>query len=351
MAFFNQNLVSEYTHQQAVIDNVNVGEYDTYIIQTEASTSVGKITFEACEPSATFGGASNLHKAEIRHRKTRKEKWTYVDQDELDYQNTDLDKSVVKEDEIRKVFQELKNNWNSWPFFATREELPKTLVFAKHDSHADDIVRIVREVFCEGNAFCKKITYKHNNLCDENGNYLKDENGNYKEDTNENEEQLLNNFRYSYYPRVAVTVSKIATGTDVKPIEILVFMRDVRSENLYEQMLGRGRRTLSEADLREVSPSATSSKNGYVVVDAVGVSISKKTMSPRPASAPRPKLSDLMQAIATGSIDSDLFEEVANRLARLNNAISADDRKKFAQKAGIELKDLAKNILEVHNED
>lgn len=350
LAFFNQNLVSEYTHQQAVIDNVNVGEYDTYIIQTEASTSGGKIAFEAC-PSAPLGGTSPLHKAEIRHRKTRKEKWTYVDQDELDYKNTDLDKSVVKEDEIRKVFQEIKNNWNSWPFFCTREELPKTLVFAKDDSHADDIVRIAREVFCEGNAFCKKITYKCNYLTDEHGNYQKDSKGNYIEDTNEKEDKLLNDFRFSFYPRIAVTVSKIATGTDVKPIEILVFMRDVRSENLYEQMLGRGRRTLSEADLKRTSPSATSSKNGYVVVDAVGVTASKKTRNPRPASAPRPKLADLMQAIATGSIDSDLFEEVANRIARLNNAISSDDRKKFAQKAGVELKDLAKNILEVHNED
>lgn len=351
LAFFHQNLVSEYTHQQAVIDNVNVGEYDTYIIQTEASTSGGKIAFEACEPSASFGGNTQMYAAEIRHRKTRKEKWTYVDQDELDYKNTDLDKSVVKEDEIRKVFQEIKNNWNSWSFFCTREELPKTLVFAKDDSHADDIVRIAREVFCEGNAFCKKITYKCNYLTDEHGNYKQDSQGNYIEDTNEKEDKLLNDFRFSFYPRIAVTVSKIATGTDVKPIEILVFMRDVRSENLYEQMLGRGRRTLSEAELKRTSPSATSSKNGYVVVDAVGVTASKKTKHPRSMSTPRPRLADLLQAIATGSINSDLFAEVSKRLARLNNTISADDRKKFEQNAGIQLKELATNILEVHNED
>nr|MCR5454201.1 hypothetical protein [Bacteroidales bacterium] len=322
-----------------------------YIIQTEASATGGKIKFECQEPTADFGKQQPLHKAEVRHRKTRKEKWTYVDQDELDYKNTDLDKSVVKPDEIRKVFQEIKNNWKKWPFFCTREELPKTLVFAKDDSHADDIVRLVREVFGEGNAFCKKITYKCNYITDADGNYVKDADGNYVEDSTENEETLLNNFRNSYYPRVAVTVSKIATGTDVKPIEILVFMRDVRSENLYEQMLGRGRRTLSEDELKRTSPSATAPKNGYVVVDAVGVTASKKVKNPRPISNPRPRLADLMQAIATGSIDSELFGEVSNRLARLNNAISDSDRKKFEQKANVKLKDLAKNILEVHNED
>lgn len=347
LAFFNHNLVSEYTHQQAVIDNVNVGEYDTYIIQTQATAQGGKIEFECAEPSAPFGS----HKAEVRHRKTRKERWAYIDQDEIDYKGTDLDRSVVKPDEIRKVLQELKNNWQKWPFFSTRDEMPKTLIFAKDDSHADDIVRIAREVFCEGNAFCKKITYKCNYLTDDQGNYLKDDKGNYIEDKSENEEQLLNNYRFGFYPRIAVTVSKIATGTDVKPIEILVFMRDVRSENLYEQMLGRGRRTLTKEELQLTSPSADSQKNGYVVVDAVGVTASKKIKNPRPISNPRPLLKDLLQAIATGSIDSELFEEVSKRIARLNNAISSKDQQKFKEENGVELRQLAADILKIHNED
>ena len=73
-------------------------------------------------------------------------------------------------------------------------EVPKTLIFAKTDSHADDIIQIVREEFGEGNSFCKKVTYK----------------------TVEDPKSILTQFRNDYYPRIAVTVDMIATGTDVK---------------------------------------------------------------------------------------------------------------------------------------
>ena len=129
--------------------------------------------------------------------------------------------------------------------------------FAKDDSHADDIVQIVREEFDEGNAFCKKITYR----------------------ADEDPKDILANLRNDYNPRVAVTVDMIATGTDVKPLECLVFMRDVRSRNYFEQMLGRGCRTIDRDDLLKVSPSAMLGKSGFIVVDAVGVTQSIKTSS------------------------------------------------------------------------
>ena len=112
--------------------------------------------------------------------------------------------------------------------FPRRKEVPKTLIFAKTDSHADDIIQIVREEFGEGNEFCKKITYSA-----------------------DNPESVLSSFRNDYYPRIAVTVDMIATGTDVKPIECLIFMRDVRSKNYFEQMKGRGTRTLNKDDLQK----------------------------------------------------------------------------------------------------
>ena len=132
-------------------------------------------------------------------------------------------------------------------YFLGRGEVPKTLVFAKTDSHADDIIQTVREEFAEGNQFCKKITYK----------------------VEEDPASVLAQFRNDYYPRIAVTVDMVATGTDVKkPLECLLFMRDVRSRNYFEQMKGRGTRTLGHDDLRKVSPSAVSGKTHYVIVDA-----------------------------------------------------------------------------------
>jgi hypothetical protein len=57
-------------------------------------------------------------------------------------------------------------------------------------------------------------------------------------------EDLLSSFRNSYNPRIVVTVDMIATGTDLKPLDVVFFMRDVRSLNYFEQMKGRGVRVV-----------------------------------------------------------------------------------------------------------
>ena len=80
-------------------------------------------------------------------------------------------------------------------------EVPKTLIFAKDDTHADDIVQIVREEFGKGNEFAAKITYKT---------------------TGRKPDELIAAFRNSYNPRIAVTVDMIATGTDVQAAGVRV---------------------------------------------------------------------------------------------------------------------------------
>src|SRR5262249_29505747 len=126
--------------------------------------------------------------------------------------------------------------------------VPKTLVFAKDDSHAEDVVRIVREEFGKGNELCQKITYRVSGV---------------------KAEDLIATFRNSYHPRVAVTVDMIATGTDIKPLEVLLFLREVKSRVLFEQMLGRGTRVINPTDLRAVTPDAAR-KDRFLIVDAVG---------------------------------------------------------------------------------
>ena len=157
---------------------------------------------------------------------------------------------------------------------------------------------------------------------------------------------LLTQFRNDYYPRIAVTVDMIATGTDVKPLECLVFMRDVRSRNYFEQMKGRGTRTLDHDDLRKVTPSAASAKTHYVIVDAVGVTKSVKTDSGPLISKPGVPLKDLAMGVMMGVRDQETISSLAGRLARLNRQLDDAERRRIEEQAGgVELTDIVGNLL------
>lgn len=202
------------------------------------------------------------------------------------------------------------------------------MIFAKTDSHADDIIQIVREEFGEGNDFCRKITYSA-----------------------ENPEAVLSSFRNDYNPRIAVTVDMIATGTDVKPIECLIFMRDVRSKNYFEQMKGRGTRTLGKDDLQKVSPSATQNKDHFVIVDAVGVTKSKKSETRALERKPSVSMKELMRNVALGARDEDTLTALANRIIRLNSQMSPSERKDFEKNVGTPAWQIAENLLNAFDAD
>ena len=310
--FFDENVVSEYSHEDAVADGVNVG-FDVYTIETEISKQGSVIQ------AREF--------VDKRDKLTRRKRWTQLDE-EVAYTNSQLDKDVVNPSQIRNVIRTFKQKLPE--IFPGRTEIPKTLIFAKTDSHADDIIQIVREEFNEGNAFCKKVTYN----------------------SAEDPKSILASFRNDYYPRIAVTVDMIATGTDVKPLECLLFMRDVRSKNYFEQMKGRGTRTLGYDDLKKVTPSVASSKTHFVIVDAVGVTKSIKSDS-RPLERKRSvPLKDLLYSVMMGAQDEDTFLSLANRLARLDREISPDERKQIQQLAGgRSLKTMVHELLDAHNPD
>jgi type I restriction enzyme R subunit len=309
--FFKQNIVSEYTHEQAVLDGVNVGRDGTYLIETEIGRK---------------GGVILKQTVEVRERLSRKKRWEQLDED-LDYRPSQLDRDIVNPTQIRSVIRAFRDAWPG--IFPSRSELPKTLVFAKTDSHADDIITIIREEFGEGNEFCKKVTYG----------------------ATEDPKSILTAFRNDYYPRIAVTVDMIATGTDVKPIECLVFMRDVRSKNYFEQMLGRATRTLGEDDLKKVSPSATQRKLGYVVVDAVGVTKSQKTASRQLERKPTVLMKDLIMSVALGARDEDTLTTLAGRLAKLDKVMTLKEKEKFAEICDTPIISIAENLLNAFDAD
>ena len=161
----------------------------------------------------------------------------------------------------------------------------------------------------------------------------------------------MSSFRNDYYPRIAVTVDMIATGTDVKPIECLIFMRDVRSKNYFEQMKGRGTRTLGKDDLQKVTPSATENKDHFVIVDAVGVTKSKKSDTRTLERKPTVSMKELMMNVALGAKDEDTLTSLASRIIRLNSQMTVSEKKAITETVGIPAANLAENLLNAFDED
>jgi len=311
--FFDENVVSEYKHENAVADGVNV-PYEVYTIES-------KITKEGSKLEAR-------EFVDKRNKLTRDKRWVQLDEDN-EYSAKQLDKDVVNVSQIRNIIRTFKDKLPE--IFPHRKEVPKTLIFAKTDSHADDIINIVREEFNEGNEFCKKVTYQ----------------------TQENPKSILQQFRNEYNPRIAVTVDMIATGTDVKPIECLIFMRDVKSRGYFEQMKGRGTRILGYDDLKKVTPSTFTPKTHFVIVDAIGVTKSLKTDS-RPLERKKSaSMKDLLQAVLMGAgRDEDTMTSLANRLSRLDKQITDQDRQKVQDLSdGKDLKQITRDLLGAFDPD
>lgn len=307
--FFKQNLVMEYSHDMAVADGVNV-DYSVYKIQTAITQGGGTID------AGDWAG--------FRDRQTRAIRWNAVDEP-LAYAPNHLDRAVVAEDQIRTVIATFKEKLFT-ELFPGRTTVPKTLIFAKDDSHADDIVQIVREVFGKGKAFATKITYRTHD-------------GKAKD--------LLQDFRNSMNPRIVVTVDMIATGTDVKPLECLVFMRTVKSRTYFEQMIGRGVRIINDTDFQAVTDDAKH-KDRFVVVDAVGVTDTPLIETIQPLERkPTASLGTLFNLVGYGNRDPEVASSIAGRLARLNKRLTQDDRDALAALAGgVQVGDIARGIVE-----
>jgi type I restriction enzyme R subunit len=311
--FFHQNLVMEYPHEQAVADGVNVN-YDVYRIRTAISEAGSKV-------DAGFY-------VEKRERETRKTRWEQLE-DDFAYDPNQLDRDVVAPDQIRTIVKTFRDKLFT-EIFHGRTEVPKTLIFAKDDAHAENIVEILREEFAKGNDFAQKITYRT---------------------TGANPKDLIKSFRNSYHPRIAVTVDMIATGTDIKPVEIVVFMRAVKSRSFFEQMKGRGVRVIEPDDLKAVTPDATT-KDHFVIVDAVGVCEQDKTDARPMEKKPSVSFEKLLQAVSLGNTEEDVLTTIAGRLARMEHRLTKEDEQQIIQASGgLSLKDLSHHLLDAVNPD
>jgi type I restriction enzyme R subunit len=304
--FFDQNLVMEYGHEEAVADGINV-DFDVYRIKTEIT-----------ERGSTVDAGLWTY---FRDRQTRERRWDQLDE-EVAYGAEALDRAVVSEDQIRLIIRTFRRRLFT-EIFPGRKDVPKTLIFAKDDSHADDVLRIVREEFDKGDDFAAKITYKQ---------------------TARKAEELLASFRNSYNPRVAVTVDMIATGTDVRPLECVFFMRAVKSRTFFEQMKGRGVRVIGAHDLQAVTPDAPA-KDRFVIVDAVGVTETDLSETVPLDRKPTVPLEKLFKRISYGNRDPEVLATIAGRLARLDRRLTKTDREEVENLAGESLQAIAHGIV------
>ncbi|MFC4785238.1 type I restriction endonuclease subunit R [Nocardioides sp. MAHUQ-72] len=307
--FFRQNLVSEYTYPQSVADRVNV-DFDLYRIRTEISEKGSAIEAGTVVPKVD--------------RRTRVQRLETLDED-LEYTDKQLDRAVTSKSQIRTVLETFRDRLFT-EIFPGRSTVPKTLIFAKDDNHAEEIVTNVREVFGKGNDFAAKITY---NARDPKGH--------------------LQAFRTSATLRIAVTVDMIATGTDVKPLECVFFMRDVRSAQYFEQMKGRGARTITPADFQAVTPDATE-KTRFVIVDAIGVTEHDFVDPPlnRQKSVPLKKLLDKAAAL---TLTEDETATLASRLAKLELELTPEERTELDDVAGGPVRDIVRGLVDAVDPD
>lgn len=311
--FFHQNLVMEYGHEHAVADGVNVN-YDVYRIKTAITEQGGQV--------------ESGYYVDKRDRETREVRWEQLD-DDFTYDARQLDRDVVAIDQIRKVIQTYRDKLFT-EIFPNRHEVPKTLIFAKDDSHAEDIVKIVREEFGKGNDFAQKITYRT---------------------TGAKPEDLIAAFRNSYNPRIAVTVDMIATGTDIKAVEVVFFMRSVKSRAYFEQMKGRGVRIINDNDLQAVTPDAVT-KDHFVIVDAVGVCEQDQTDSRPMERKKNVSFEKLLQAVAFGNAEVDVISSVVARLARLEKKLTGEEHQQVEKLLdGKDLKQLNGDLVDALNPD
>ncbi len=313
LGYFQKNLVAEYPYERSVIDGVNV-PFDVFRIRTEIGERGGKVPAGFTVPK--------------RDRHTRRQRYEELT-DDLIYAPSELDRSVIAPNQIRTVLETYRDTLPN-DLFPGRTEVPKTLIFAKDDHHAEEIVHIAREVFGKGNDFAKKITYRVTGI---------------------SPEELISAFRNQYHPRIAVTVDMIATGTDIKPVEVLIFLRDVKSALYFEQMKGRGVRTINPSDLTNVTPDART-KDRFVLIDAVGVSESAKTIAPPLEREPTVAFHKLLEQVASGRSDPEVVSTLAVRLAALDRKLNEEDHARVIEATGGRtIKDIASGLLESLDND
>lgn len=312
LAFFNNNRIVNYTLEKSILDGVNV-DHRVYRIKTQSTEDGGAIRIgDSLKQITRYTGTIEQLK----------------NNEETTYTKEELNRSIVNPSQIKLILETFRDAVYTEMFIDPQREpnmdyLPKTLIYALNDAHASNIVKIAKEVFNrKDDRFVQKITYSAG-------------------DSNE----LIRQFRNDKDFRIAVTVTLVATGTDIKPLEVVMFMRDVTSKTLYIQMKGRGVRTIGDEQLRNVTPNALS-KDLFYLVDAVGVTEHEHSIT-GPYEGPGEQaltLKKLFEIITHGNVCDEYLRILAGRLSRIHKKCTKSQCQEFIEIAKIDMKDIAAGI-------
>lgn len=226
-------------------------------------------------------------------------------EDEREFQAEEIERKITSPSTNLQIIEELAKY--AYAHEKDTGRFPKILIFAVNDlqftSHADQIVKICKEVFNQGDDFVKKIT------------------GNPNVDR---PLQRIREFRNRPNPKIVVTVDMLSTGVDFPALEFVVFMRPVKSRILWVQMLGRGTRLCPEIN-----------KEKFVVFDCFNGTLIEyfKNTTDFQIEAPEKEPLTISQVIENiyQNVDREYFIKVlVKRLRRIEKNMSAEAREKFS---------------------
>lgn len=159
----------------------------------------------------------------IKYSQLSKEQREQLEEDEqdaesIDYDETDVDRTVFNKDTNRAILRNLMENGLR---DASGSHPGKSIIFARSHNHAVLLAELFDEMYPQyGGKFCRVID-----------NY------------DAKAEQLIDDFKEPENPlTIAISVDMLDTGIDVPEVVNLVFAKPVKSYVKFWQMIGRGTR-------------------------------------------------------------------------------------------------------------
>ncbi len=284
-----KNKVFSYSTEQAVLDGYLV-DYDAVKIKSDihingAFLKEGELVGEI----DTETGAEQLDELE----------------DEREFAVNEIEIKITSPDSTKKIIKAFKKYTDLHE--KENKRFPKTLIFAVNDlhhvSHADEIVRTCKDVFDKGDDFVIKITGST---------------------TVDRPLKKIRQFRNRPEPRIVVTVDMLTTGVDIPAIEMVVFMRMVKSRILWVQMLGRGTRLCN--DINKEKFTIFDCFDGSLIeyfknATDFDVNLQKETIP----------LSEIIERIYDNQDREYNTKVLIKRLRRIEKNIGAEAREKFSK--------------------
>lgn len=308
-AFFKE-VVYRYDYEKAVKDGFLV-DYDAVSVSSEIT--VNGVFLKVGEEV----GLKDTETGQLKFDYLEDERELEPEANEVDWTAPDRNKRIVKE--LKKYLLEQEEQIGHFP---------KTLIFADNDlphtSHCDQLVEILRDEFNRGDAFVQKITGSP---------------------TVDRPLQKIREFRNRQNPGIVITVDMLSTGVDVPKIENIVFLRQVKSRILFEQMMGRGTRLCPEIN-----------KTHFTVFDCFGGTLLEyfrqtTSISAEAPAKPTKAIREIVQSIANNEDRTYNIKVLVKRLQRIAKNITLESRNRFNYILGADIADFAASLednLEKH---